>query len=158
MKPIDVCNDDDIAIDIGLVDKLSADGKTRTLTGTGGSSNWYETWAEANGLSGADAAWDAAPAAWGGKWQNAFIFMYGEGLLDGSTPLMTITIDDDGDPYVETPPALSGREGFFEIDVIGSSAVDDWATPVYLEGDSEYCTWHLPEGESANFFRARLSR
>lgn len=156
-KPIDVGNDDDIDIDERLIDKLSADGKTRTLVGTGGDEDkWYETWAEANGLTGDDAKWDATPAAWGGKVQNAFVFLYGEGILDGSTPLMTITIDDDGDPVIETTSELLGREGFFETTVIGSSALNDWTSAVELEGDGDG-VWYLPSGESANFFRLRLT-
>ncbi|MCR5751113.1 MAG: hypothetical protein K6G91_04055 [Kiritimatiellae bacterium] len=158
-QPIDVGNDDDIDIDIDerLIDKLSADGKTRTLVGTGGDEDkWYETWAEANGLTGDDAAWDAAPAAWGGTMQNAFVFMYGERILDGSTPLITIWIDDDGEPVVETSSELPGREDFFEPAVIGTSTLDDWTTPVELEDDGSGA-WYLPTGSEAHFFRLVLT-
>ena len=156
-QPIDVGNDDDIDIDECLIDRLSTDGKTRTLIGTGGDEDkWYETWAEANGLTGDDAKWDATPVAWGGKWQNAFVFLYGEGILDGSTPLMTITIDDDGDPVIETTSELPGREDFFEPAVVGTSTLGDWTSAVELEGDGDG-VWYLPSGESANFFRLRLT-
>ncbi|MBQ1345271.1 MAG: hypothetical protein IIY62_02815 [Kiritimatiellae bacterium] len=62
----------------------------------------------------------------------------------------------DGDPFVDTPSELLGREGFFETTVIGSSALNDWTSPVELEDDGSG-TWGLPTGALANFFRLRLT-
>ena len=62
----------------------------------------------------------------------------------------------DGDPFVDTPSELPGREDFFEPAVIGTSALGDWTSAVELEGDGSG-VWYLPSDESANFFRLRLT-
>ena len=106
------------------------------------------------GWANADAAWDAKPAKWGGRWANAFIYAYGEGLADGTTPLMTISFDAGGNPVVTTPPLVDGHKDFKPA-VIGTSSLDDWTSPVILEQSGG--TWALPAGKSANFFRVRLT-
>ena len=42
----------------------------------------------------------------------------------------------------------------FTSEVIGSEAVNDWASPVTLQQNGN--DWTLPAGKSAHFFRVRL--
>ena len=140
---------DDVDIDAGLNDETSSDGTTRTLTPAEG----FAAWAEEKGLSGADAAWDAKPAMWGG-WANAFVYTFGEELADGTVALMTISLDANGKPVITTAPVLEGRTDFTPS-VVGSTSLDDWSTPVFLERNGN--DWTLPSGQSANFFRVRLT-
>ena len=116
----------------------------------------YEAWALDKGLTGADAAWDAKPAMWGGKWENAFIYTYGEGLVNGSLILLDIYIDEAGNPVVLTAPVLEGRKDFNPT-VIGAPALDDWTSPVFLDL-IQSDTWMLQPGDSANFFRLRMTK
>jgi len=53
-----------------------------------------------------------------------------------------------------TTPVLEGRTDFTPA-VVGTSALDDWTSPVVLIQSGD--TWALPSGESANFFRVRLT-
>ena len=115
----------------------------------------YAAWAAAKGLTGADAAWDAKPALWGGKWENAFIYTYGEGLADGTLAIMNISFDVNGKPVITTAPVVEGHTDFTPA-VIGTPTLDNWSLPVVLENKSGD-EWTLPVGESANFFRVRLS-
>ena len=112
----------------------------------------FAVWAAGNGLSGADAAWDATPSKWGGNWANAFIYTYGFGLTN-SVPLMTISFNAVGKPVITTPPEVG--TGFTPA-VIGTSALDNWKSPVVLERDGD--NWTLPSGKSANFFRVRVTK
>ena len=112
----------------------------------------FAVWAAGNGLSGADAAWDATPSKWGGNWANAFIYTYGYGLTN-SVPLMTISFNAVGKPVITTPPEVG--TGVTPA-VIGTSALDNWKSPVVLERDGNY--WTLPSGKSANFFRVRMTK
>ena len=112
----------------------------------------FASWAAENGLSGADAAWNATPAKWGGKWENAFIYTYGDGLTN-SVPLMTISFNAGGKPVITTLPEVG--TGFTPA-VIGTSEVDNWTSPVVLERDGD--NWTLPAGKSANFFRVRVTQ
>ena len=98
----------------------------------------------------ANAAWNATPAKWGGKWENAFIYTYGDGLTN-SVPLMTISFNAGGKPVITTLPEVG--TGFTPA-VIGTSEVDNWTSPVVLERDGD--NWTLPAGKSANFFRVRI--
>ena len=125
---------------------------TRIITGSGSASG-YAAWATVKELAGADAAWDAKPAKWNG-WANAFIYTYGEGLADGTKPLMTISFDSNGKPIVTTAPVVEGHIDFTPV-IIGTSALDDWTSPVILIQSGN--TWSLPSGQSANFFRVRLA-
>ena len=131
---------------VGEIDQSDA------YTYYGGGLTEFEEWAEENGLSGEDAAWDAKPAKWGGKWANAFIYTFGEGIVDGTTPLMTISFDADGKPVITTAPGLKAD---FTPSVIGTTDVGDWTEPVELEKSGN--DWTLPAGKSANFFRVRLT-
>ena len=112
----------------------------------------FAVWAAGNGLSGADAAWDATPVKWGGNWANAFIYTYGYGLTN-SVPLMTISFNAVGKPVITTPQEVGTG---FTPTVIGTSALDNWKSPVVLERDGN--NWTLPSGKSANFFRVRMTK
>ena len=116
----------------------------------------YEAWALDKGLTGDDAAWNAKPAMWGGKWENAFIYTYGEGIIDGSRVLLDIYIDEAGEPVILTAPVLR-RDRKFQSTVIGTPALDDWSSPVFLDPVRED-TWMLKKGDSANFFRLRMTK
>ena len=115
----------------------------------------YAAWAAEKGLSGANAAWDAKPALWGGKWANAFIYTYGEGLADGALVLLDITFDRNNRPVILTAPEIEGRADFTSS-VIGTKDVRDWSSPVLLKRNGDDA-WTLPLGESANFFRILLN-
>ena len=115
----------------------------------------YAAWAAEKGLIGADAAWDAKPALWGGEWENGFIYTYGEGLADGTLPIMSIAFDVNGKPVITTTPVVEGHTDFTPA-VIGTPVLDNWSSPVVLENKSGD-DWTLPAGKSANFFRVRLS-
>lgn len=129
----------------------------------------YESWAEYNGLTGDDAAWNAKPAKWGGQWENAFVYLFGEGLIDGSKPLMTIDIGADGVPMITTPKIVADEDSCpFELTVIGSESVADWESVVDLSENAPSPEaaekvpegrkgWWLGEGVKANFFRVRLT-
>ncbi len=71
----------------------------------------------------------------------------------GSVPRISITFDTNGKPVITTAPVVEGHTDF-TAGVIGSEAVDDWASPVTLQQSGN--DWTLPSGESANFFRVRL--
>lgn len=114
----------------------------------------FAHWANEEGLAGADAAWDAKSAKWGGQWENAFIYTYGKGLVNGMTSIMTISFDANGKPVITTAPRVYGHDEFTSA-VIGTSSLDDWTSPVVLEQDGD--EWTLPSGREANFFRVRLS-
>jgi len=118
----------------------------------------FSSWAAEQGLVGDDAAWDAKPARWGGKWANAFIYTYGEGLAaeKDATPLMEIGFDANGLPVITTAPELDGRSGF-TAKVLGTLDVSDWKTPVELVRDSGTNAWSLPAETEANFFKVQLS-
>ena len=111
----------------------------------------FASWAAEKGLSGEDAEWAATPAKWGGKWENAFIYTYGEGLTN-SVPLMTISFDAGGKPVITTPPEVGTG---VTAEVIGSSALNDWTSLVSLNRDGD--NWTLKPGDSANFFRVRVT-
>ena len=115
----------------------------------------YAAWAAEKGLTGADAAWDAKPALWDGKWENAFIYTYGEGLAGGTLAIMDISFDVNGKPVITTTPVVKGHDDFTPA-VIGAPTLDNWSSPVTLENKSGN-DWTLPAGKSANFFRVRLS-
>ena len=100
-------------------------------------------------------AWDAKPTKWGGKWENAFIYTFGEGLADGTLAIMNISFDANGKPVITTTPVVEGRDDFMPA-VIGTDDLQDWTSPVMLENKSGD-DWTLPVGASANFFRVRLS-
>lgn len=93
---------------------------------------------------------------WGGKWENAFIYTYGEGIIDGSRVLLDIYIDEAGEPVILTAPVLR-RDREFKSTVIGTPAIDDWSSPVFLDPVREN-TWMLKKGDSANFFRLRMTK
>jgi len=67
---------------------------------------------------------------------------------------MSISFGTDGKPIITTTPVIEGRTDFTPS-VIGSSALDSWASPVILIQSGD--TWALPFGQSANFFRVRLT-
>jgi hypothetical protein len=140
---------DDVTIDTGLHDETSQDGKTRTLTPVDG----FATWAEEKGLTGEDAEWGAKPAMWGGL-ANAFVYTFGEGLADGTLAIMSISFDAAGKPVITTAPVVQDHTDF-TVMVIGSSSLDDWTSPVELEKSGN--DWTLPSGQTASFFRVRLS-
>ena len=114
----------------------------------------YEAWAKKNGLTGADAAWDATPALWGGTLHNALVYTFGEGIADGSTPLLNIEMGADGKPMITLPPEVKGHSPFF-YKVIGSKFLDDWEDAFRLECNN--WIWTLPAGTEANFFRVWLT-
>ena len=116
----------------------------------------YAAWVAEMGLTGANAACDAKPDLWGGKWENAFIYTYGEGLADGTLAIMNISFDSDGKPVITTAPVIEGRDDFTPA-VIGTPNLQNWTSPVVLENKSGD-EWTLPAGKSANFFRVRLSK
>ena len=122
-----------------------------TLKPVGG----YAVWAAEKGLTGADAAWDAKPALWGGTWENGFIYTFGEGLADGTLVIMNISFDADGKPVITTTPVIEGHTDFTPA-VIGTANLQNWSSPVMLENKSVE-DWTLPAGAEANFFRVRLS-
>lgn len=136
----------------GVINLCDEDAFTWIFEGSGPASG-FAAWAAGNGLSGADAAWDAKPAKWNG-WANAFIYTYGEGLADGSVAIMSISFGTDGKPIITTTPVIEGHTDFTPS-VIGSSALDSWASPVILNHSGD--NWALPSGYSANFFRVRLT-
>ena len=115
----------------------------------------YAAWAAEKVLTGADAAWDAKPDLWGGEWENAFIYTYGEGLAGGTLAIMNISFDVNGKPVITTTPVVKGHDDFTPA-VIGAPTLDNWSSPVVLENKSGN-DWTLPAGKSANFFRVRLS-
>jgi len=135
----------------------SADGqvvrKDYTLTVAGSA---FDNWAFEQGLTGSDTAWNAKPVVWGGKWANAFIYTYGEGLAaeKDATPLMEIGFDANGKPVITTASPVPGHDLFLPS-VRGSTAVDDWKASVELNRDGN--VWSLKPGDSANFFRVQLS-
>lgn len=116
--------------------------------------NGYAAWVAEKGLRGADAAWDAKPALWGGKWENGFVYTYGEGLADGTLAIMNISFDVNGKPVITTTPVVEGHTDFI-FQVIGTETLDDWSSPVFLNRNGN--DWTLPVGTSAHFFRVRLS-
>ena len=128
------------------VGAVAADPADRPLSG-------YAAWAAERGFAGADAAWDAKPARWGGTWANAFVYTFGEGLVDGTTVLLDISVDSVGNPVLATAPVVEGHDDF-TFRVIGAPALDDWSEPVFLERNGN--DWTLPVGESAHFSRVRL--
>ena len=67
---------------------------------------------------------------------------------------MNISFDTNGKPVITTTPVVEGHDDFTPA-VIGAPALDDWASPVFLDRSGD--DWTLPTGESANFFRVRLS-
>ena len=117
-------------------------------------SGGYAAWAMEKGLTGADAAWDAKPAMWGGTWENGFIYTYGEGLADGSLAIMNISFDANGEPVITTAPVVEGHTDFTSA-VIGTPTLDEWSSPVILNRSGD--DWTLPKGAAANFFRVRLT-
>jgi len=78
--------------------------------------------------------------------------MYGYGLTN-SVPMMSISFNVVGKPVITTPPEVGAG---FTSAVIGSSALNNWNSPVVLERDGD--NWTLPAGKSANFFRVRLTK
>ena len=142
-------NCEEVVIDTGLHDETSQDGKTRTLTPVDG----FAAWAEEKGLTGEDAEWGAKPAMWGGL-ANAFVYTFGEGLADGTLAIMSISFDAAGKPVITTAPVVQDHTDF-TVMVIGSSSLDDWTSPVELEKSGN--DWTLPSGQTANFFRVRLT-
>lgn len=119
----------------------------------------YSEWTKEQGLVGAEAAWDAKPARWGGEWENAFVYTFGEGLASGANVFVRLTFDSDRRPIVTTAPIVPGHQDF-TIEVVGTPDLKDWTNPVPLnclgpcaEGEE----WILPQGEEAQFFRVRLS-
>lgn len=129
---------------LGIVNYAPGD---RPLTG-------YAAWAAAQGLTGANAEWNAKPARWGGKWANAFVYTFGEGIVDGTAILLNIALDAAGDPILTTAPVVEGCDDF-TFRVIGVLTLEDWSEPVFLERNGN--DWTLPAGESAQFFRVQLS-
>jgi len=115
----------------------------------------YAAWAASKGLTGADAAPAAKPALWGGEWANAFIYTYGEGLVDGSTVLLNIALDAAGEPVLTTAPVVEGHGDFIGV-VIGAPTLTDWTQPVILNRVGNSNDWRLPAGKSAHFFKLRL--
>jgi len=142
---------DRVSAEYAHLDSVSSPGYFTSKSSPGGV---FAAWATAQGLEGADAAWDAKPAKWGGKWANAFIYTYGEGLADGTLTLMSLSFDLNGHPVITTTPVVDGHDDFTPS-VIGTTQVNDWKTPVELENTGD--TWTLKEGDDANFFRVRLS-
>ena len=138
-----------VTVSSKLVDTTS--GSTRVIER--GELSGYELWAAGQGLSGAEAAWDAKPSIWNG-WSNGFIYTFGEGLADGTIHIMAIWFDADGNPVITTTPVVEGRTDFTPA-VIGTTTLDDWTAPVFLDRDGN--DWTLPPGASANFFRVRLT-
>ena len=114
----------------------------------------YAAWAAEQGLAGDDAAWDAKPSKWGGEWANAFIYTFGEGLVDGTINIIGISFDANGRPVITTAPVVAGHDDFSAA-VIGAEDLRDWSSPVYLERDGN--EWTLPANAEAHFFRVRLS-
>ena len=66
---------------------------------------------------------------------------------------MTISFNAVGKPVITTPPEVG--TGVTPA-VIGTSALDNWNSPVVLERDGD--NWTLPAGKSASFFRVRLTK
>ncbi len=116
----------------------------------------YAVWAKENGLTGADADWEAKPAIWGGEWANAFIYTYGEGLANGTLKLMDISFDEQGIPVITTAPVVEGHNDFIGV-VIGVSTLQDWSNPIVLENKTGE-SWMLPTGRRANFFKVKLDK
>lgn len=122
-------------------------------------SGGYAAWVAERGLTGADAAWDAKPARWGGAWENAFVYTFGEGLSDGTIALMRLTFDSDRRPIITTAPVVQGHVDF-KVKVVGTTNLKDWGNPVSLNLVGTIPTggeWMLPDGAEAWFFRVRLS-
>ena len=142
------CDDDSVEVASCLTDELSQDGKERIIECGEG----YAAWVVEVGLSGDDAEWDATPDIWGG-WENAFVYLYGEDIVDGYATLIDISIDEDGKPVITTAPE-EWREDVTAT-VVGSSSLSDWSNPVILEQDGD--EWTLPTGAKANFFRLILT-
>ena len=142
------CDDDSVEVASCLTDELSQDGKERIIECGEG----YAAWVVEVGLSGDDADLDATPDIWGG-WENAFVYLYGEDIVDGYATLIDISIDEDGKPVITTAPE-EWREDVTAT-VVGSSSLSDWSNPVILEQDGD--EWTLPTGAKANFFRLILT-
>ena len=139
-----------------LENETTPDGLTRTISGSSWPAGSYEAWVRAQGLTGADAEPEATPAKWGGRWANAFVYTFGEGLLDGTVVLMSISLDADNKPVVTTAPVVEGHEDFTLL-VVGTTALDDCDDVVELEQDDEdENRWTLAGDDAAKFFRVRL--
>lgn len=136
--------------DFNAVGAIAADPACRPSPLSG-----YAAWVAAQGLTGANAEWNAKPARWGGKWANAFVYTFGEGIVDGTAILLDIAFDAEGDPVLTTAPIVEGRDDF-NFQVIGAPVLDNWSEPVFLERNGN--DWTLPAGESAHFFRVQLGR
>lgn len=111
----------------------------------------YGQWAMTQGLSGANAAWDAVSGKWG-DWPNAFIYTFGDGLLWG-TRILDIAIRS-GEPVITTAPVETGHTDF-DMKMIGTPNLQNWSSPVILNRTGN--EWTLPVGAEANFFKVRLS-
>lgn len=114
----------------------------------------YDDWAAEEGLLGSDSGKSGRSLKLGGRTQNAFVYKYGEGLLDGTLNLLEISIGSDGKPVITTPQVIKGRVDFTPA-VIGTDNLQDWSSPVFLENNYGN-DWTLPAGEDAKFFRLRL--
>ncbi|MCR5751766.1 MAG: hypothetical protein K6G91_07380 [Kiritimatiellae bacterium] len=139
----------EVVISKGLNDYLYQSGKGRVIEAVGG----YAAWAVEKGLIGEDADWDAAPDMWEG-WENAFVYLYGEGIVDGSEVLIDISFDSQGKPFITTAPVVGNRSDITAT-VVGSSSLGNWSNPVVLEQSGD--TWTLPTGSEAHFFRLVLT-
>lgn len=127
----------------------------------------YVAWTVKKGLSGVDALWDAMPPKWGGRWANAFIYAFGEKLMDGSQPLLSISFDEAGDPVLTLAPRDPEHPNFCAT-VIGARDLREF-DPEHRGWDLPYppqnpfpldtedgLTWRLP-GRIGRFFRVKMT-
>ncbi|MCR5751600.1 MAG: leucine-rich repeat domain-containing protein, partial [Kiritimatiellae bacterium] len=119
---------------------------------TGGTESGYGAWAVSVGIAGKGTAASMDGYGLDDKVANAFIYAFGDAATNA--PLMTISFDVNGKPVVTTAPVVEGHTDFAAA-VVGSESVDDWASPVTLQQSGN--DWTLPVGQSANFFRVRLT-
>ena len=127
----------------------------------------YVAWTVKKGLSGVDALWDAMPPKWGGRWANAFIYAFGEKLMDGSQPLLSISFDEAGEPVLTLAPRDPEHPNFCAT-VIGARDLREF-DPEHRGWDLPYppqnpfpldtedgLTWRLP-GRIGRFFRVKMT-
>ena len=135
---------------------------------TEGMTTVYAHWAAGCPFTmGGDAAWTQEPD---GSWRSGAIANYqetwiatnitGRGTLSfkwkvssDSVPLMTISFNAVGKPVITTPAEVGTGA---TAEVIGSSALTNWTSSVSLNRDGN--SWTLKPGDSANFFRVRVTK
>jgi len=127
-----------------LVAELGA-GKVQYTVGT---EDGYGKWVLVNGLAGQGEAADFDAKNSGNKYENGFLYVFGDGIEDESTQLIQLEMTTGGAYSIRLPE--TDREEM--VQVIGTDDLSDWSHPVHLKKSGD--VWVLPDGTTppASFF------